>query len=76
MYDMKHEKSKRHNEIRLEISNYSTKSPFFSITLFDRAVIDSESPVKVCLEMFFHVNSMNDIKSSVLPYCVPCLHIS
>lgn len=40
---------------------YSTKS-YFLRTLISRSVIDSNSLVNVCLEIFSHANPMDDIK--------------
>ena len=46
---------------------------FFQLSLIKRLVIVSESPVKVCLEIFFHDNSIDDVRSSLFTYCVPFL---
>ena len=73
MFYVKH--VKKRSLINMPQIKYSTKSVFL-VTLINHLVIDSENPVKVCLEMFFHSNLMDNVSSSLFAYCVPFLYTS
>ena len=76
MYYVKHRKNVRSipNMSRNKLIFF--KISFFSITLINRTIIDTESPVKNCLEVFFNANSMDHLNLSLFLHYVSFLYTS